>query len=765
MYHKISSLMLNTGKSSTGHREIFVAQPDKITEKLAGKVFILLEVEGKRNDCKKMMEFLVDAIDNYYYQDEKIFIRDKIEGLELENIFEAFLTKLNKLLTEFLIDERIKINPELFNITIGLIYEDKLSFSSYGKNKAYLIFRKKDEYEIINVEASASDSIESIKSDDEEDSVNYKLFSSVVSGEIPTSSYFFFTNENLPEYLSTREMVLIITKLPPIVAAEQMKQSLAKVNSFAPFLAIIIKNTIGLTEKEQRDEIIESLSAHNSISSLKHTEDKTENMLSPAGVFNFSKFFNFFSKIKENIKSLSSSLSVKFKKKDKKVKQAVDSTLKSSQESQEKDKKPVIDIKTKIEVVRSNSLFTKFLNTIKNIVINIFSLSFWSNIFISPIKNFKKLPIIKKVLFFSFIALILILFFSISNTIKNNRLRIHQEYFDGVITELVPRYELIDSYLLYDNEEGAKIIIGKLTEAIDNLKAKTEEQEEVILKWQERINDKRAKIQRLAVIEDKERIFDLRDFNPSAEPRNIILNNNILYIADPVGKTIYTYDIENEVNSSLLINASGEISLDYPYIHRNNIYYYNVDKIITINKETGQYNELNIPGLDSNELSTFEIFSSEGPVEGNDLLYTLYSTSNSLYRYTPANTFNQYTQWLQDNTDLSLAIDMAITGPIWILKNNAEILRMFMGSLDTEFSFSSIDPPLNRASRLLADDTNLYVFDSDSLRLIVYNQNNGNLVSQYEFPDLKDVYDLSIDYENDTIYLLANTSVYSFILE
>lgn len=760
--------MLNLGKSPSGHREVFVAQPDNVTEKMAGKIFILFELDTKKSEAKKIMDFLINGVEEYYYQDEKIFLRDKIEGLELENIFEAFLTKLNKALTEFLIYEKIRVKSSDFNVTIGLIYENQLLFSNFGKNKAYLIFRKKDQYEIINIEASASD-IETIDYDDDsvsEKMKHFKIFSSVISGEIPSHSYFFFTNENLPEYLSNKEMVLIVSKLPPMVAAEQMKQSLLKVNAFAPFLALIIKNTYGLSEEDKKDEIIENITAHGSVSSLKNTEKKTEEMLAPSGFLNFSKIKDFFTSTISSISSIYKKIFSFFKKEDKKVKQAVKETLeKNKKEEIKTEKKPTIDIKTKIEVVRSSSILNKFFSNFKNIFLNLFSLSSWSNNFSNFFKNITSMHPKRKLLIALALVLVIILTLSITITNQQKRMREHEENFFKTISSLESRYDLIESYLLYNNEDGAKIIIGEISEEISNLVALNDEQEEVLKKWQEKLALERAKVQRLSIVDEKEKLFDLSDFNPSAEPRNIILNDNFLYITDPLGKTIYTYDILNNENSSILFNADGDISLDYPFFHNNRIYYYNVDKLVSININTGQYNELNIPGLTNNELTRFEIFSSQGPVEGNDLLYTLYSGTNAIYRYTPANVFNQYTSWLQDSTDLSLAVDMAITGPIWILKSDGEILRLYLGSLDNDFSFASVDPPINSASKLLADADNLYLFDLNSLRLIIYNQMTGNLLSQYKFPNISNVYDISIDFDNNYVYILANTSIYKFSIE
>ena len=111
MYNKIAPIILNAGKN-TSYSDVFIAQPDSLKENLAGKTFVLAEINSKKNEGRLIFDFLVESLENYYYNDEKILLKDKIEGLKLENIFEAAIAKINKDLNEFLINEKIKIiNP------------------------------------------------------------------------------------------------------------------------------------------------------------------------------------------------------------------------------------------------------------------------------------------------------------------------------------------------------------------------------------------------------------------------------------------------------------------------------------------------------------------------------------------------------------------------------------------------------------------------------------------------------------------------------
>ena len=131
-----------------------------------------------------------------------------------------------------------------------------------------LIYIRQDGFEIINVETDAKLSETKANKDTKKSPSASNIFSSVISGEVPLGSYFIFASESLPEYISGLELVKIITKLPPIVAAEQIKNVLSKINNYVPFLGIIIKNTNEDPSKKIEEIPSSPKSAHNSISSL-----------------------------------------------------------------------------------------------------------------------------------------------------------------------------------------------------------------------------------------------------------------------------------------------------------------------------------------------------------------------------------------------------------------------------------------------------------------------------------------------------------------
>ncbi len=78
MYYKIASLVLNTGKHQTGSREVYVAQPDAVKENLAGKLFLLAEIDGKKMDLKKVIDFVISSLDDFIIMMRRFFYRIRL---------------------------------------------------------------------------------------------------------------------------------------------------------------------------------------------------------------------------------------------------------------------------------------------------------------------------------------------------------------------------------------------------------------------------------------------------------------------------------------------------------------------------------------------------------------------------------------------------------------------------------------------------------------------------------------------------------------
>ena len=109
--------------------------------------------------------------------------------------------------------------------------------ANIGKNKVFLVYKSsqaaktnavagEDEYKITDIVHGDKPAKNKIEFQDG------KFFSNVISGQIPEKGIFIFTNEALPEYVSSKQLIQITTTLPPLSAVEQIKGMLTKINSY-----------------------------------------------------------------------------------------------------------------------------------------------------------------------------------------------------------------------------------------------------------------------------------------------------------------------------------------------------------------------------------------------------------------------------------------------------------------------------------------------------------------------------------------------------
>lgn len=756
MYNKISSIILNSGKSN-GLSDVYIAQPDSFKEGLAGKMFIIAEIGAKKNDGRKVMDFLISNIDDNYYNDEKILLRDKIEGLKIEKIFEAFIAKINKNLSDFLIEEKIKLNISSTHITLGVIFENNLYFANFGKNKALLIYRHGEQFEIINVETNASD-IENPLTD-ENDKASFKnstIFSSVISGEVPINSYFVFTSEALPEYISSKDMIGIVTKLPPIVAAEQIKNVLGKINSFIPFLGIIIKNTVGSDSQETREEPEQTLSAHGSISSLNYTEKKTERMLAPAGLINFSDIYKGAGRLIEKLKE-------KQKAAPKKV----------YREIQEKEELPQpIDlgkINTMNNMARADSFMIKeqivfkkrpsqIGMNLKRILISlsgVFHVRLLAGLKLNIKSWFNKLEKKNRRLFFAFTLVIIIFAGSLTITSLHKKQEAAKNNYNNLISTISEKQSDIDSLMLYNNENEAKEMLLEISKLLTLLPREKDDQKIIYERFNSVFNNQADKIQKIVRIDQPERVNDLSGLSVS----NIIWADGKIYASG--GKMIYGITPKNLESSRF--EATEVNNLNNPRFDRKgSIYYWADEKIVKFNLKNNQINAIGIDnGSSFGNRVTYDIFNNGS----NTYLYILAKDQNQILRYSYNSGTKKYssrTDWLKESVDLSQVKDISIDGSIYILNDNGEVLK-FYTSKKEDYAATAISPAIS-ADKIIVGTNYVYVFDSESKRLAVLAIKDGHLMNQYQTDSLSPI-DFTVDEKNKTAYFLSNEMIYAIPLK
>jgi hypothetical protein len=712
---KLATIVANAEKKISGEALVFVAEPSSEQERLAGKLFAIIEIEARKNDAKSVASFIVERANINYYENEKLSLRDRIEDLKIENIFETVLVKTNSDLVDFLISKKISIRPQDVNITIGVIFQDQIHFSNTGKNKPMLLHRENDgTYKMI-----------SIKCDEHKNDNDYnlkKIFSSIISGVIPAKSYFIFANESLSEYLFNKEIINIISKLAPAGAAEQAKNTLLNLNLQAPFLGIIIKNNYGEVDYEVEEKKSNQISAEPKIAPAipyvneadkkpKNIEKETAAILSSGGIINTEK-------IKEGISNII---------KDNKIINSISST---SQKIIENVNRP------KAENTTPTTINKEFLNDNS-----------------SRQKLFKVVGII--------LVLAVVVF--------AGSLLFKQKAKDQVATavrvksakETIEQKEnQIDSYLLYKNEKEAGGVLSDLKTIINGLSASDikniDNYQQLLDKYQSQ-SDEINHVVKVIPLNLKTTI-NFSDISTDAIIDNISIIDDSgvkkIYASANNKKTIYERNLNNN-NNGLITSDKIKTSNNYPLISGSTIYYLDQNQITKLNTKNDQldFNAVNLPA-DKNPIG-ISIY--------NDKLYMFEKTGRNLLKFSLLNgVYDKPETRLSlgiDNMDISSFAINLNEGPtksyVLLLKSNG-VLKYLDGK-QQNFSLAAVTPALSAATEIKVFK-NIYIMEPQNKRVIEFDK-TGKLVKQFQSDQLDNLKDFTVDENTNTLYFLNGTSV------
>ena len=783
MHYKIAPLILNSAQSPGKTSEIFVAQPDANKEALAGKLFALIEIDSKRSDALKIINFLANALNHNYYQNEKIILRERISTLKVEHIFETALAKTNKELAEFLEREKIKIGPADLAITVGIVYEDELHLSNIGKNRCLLIYKHREKlkttpsrgknipktlggvkYKIadINQGEKYSPPVAPAGGRGKKSSAitkTTKFFSNIISGSIPVGGYFLFSNETLPEYLSSKQLIDIITKLPPASAVEQMKNTLGNINAYVSFLAILIKNTAGAKPTEAELQPAAPLSAQTSISRLNYTEEKTEKFLTPSGIINFKKWLKIPPAV---LARISPAARIDEAKKTLFIKDKIFFKRKQAWASGKK----IILLLKDIAINLINFivyLFKVFTNkeqakALGEKTITKIKLS-WENLLdkkrqlLTWINGLSKR---NKILFFAAYACLVLFLASLSITGLQNKREAEKIALNDLIKTVEQKQNQVEAHLLYNNEEGAKNILDELKILISELPQKTDTEKEYYAKILEKHEGQLEKIRHVVKIETGAPLADFANLNKAAQTANIILAGGKIYAGDGAQKTVYILGLSDNLITAVTDLNQPIKSLDFPLLDKNkNIYYLNNNSVIELNIKSEEISNLliELPGSRGN------IIAASGY---NNMLYLLEKTEGQIYRYRKTEAgFGSRERWIRGNADFSSATSFSIDGHIYVLNSDGTVLKYLKGEKQ-DFSLKMIDPAFTAATKIIVSPEleYIYILEPAEKRLAVFNK-TGQFLSQYQFPNLDNLKDFDVDETAKKIYLLNGTRVYA----
>lgn len=687
MFIKISSININNNpdKSLVQTKNI----ENNCDEKLKfGHLFVLLEINNPSQHSSKISEIIINSLNESYYLNDKMVLSEQLTSLKIESFFEAALVKTGKKLLDYIDKEKIAFNLHDLNISVGLIYEGEIYLSNSGKNKAFLIRKVNQSYEVSDIDP------------EEKDEINYqenKVFSSIISGEIPNNSYIIISNPSLSEYLLNKEFIEIIDKLNLEGAKEQIKNTLAKINSYSNFSGLIIKNCL-LEEKMKNActiEIKKDFRPENN--HLYQAENKTEKLLNDTGSIDRQKISTSVKKILNKINIFSLIINI----------------FKSKRKNKEKNK--INDLPENITHIGNKKNKTKTI----------------------------LLPLI----FILILALGINLYLKKDGSKKQNE----EEFVTNLEQSLNQKQKQIEAFLLYNPDEAIEII-ESLRSEISSLSDKEKNKVSNLKEIEEKLQVYTDQIRKMTKIENLIELANLSVLDNQSVSSALSLSGKNIYVADSQNGKIYLINSEDGLSSVLEQSdlIKSEKILSTKDLEKNS-FFLNDKQIIKISSDKKvSYNKL----LSENfsDISSFA-FYSKWP-------YLLDSNKNQVLRYELINgEYSKPSNRIGENKE-NLNSIVIIDPNIYALKNDGKIDKYYNGVKDEKFNIAEIQPQIEMPKNFKLGKRYIYILETNEQRIIIFDRNNGSFIKQYYSPTLKNIKDIDISEEENTLYILNENIVY-----
>ncbi|MDP2685538.1 MAG: hypothetical protein Q8P20_11010 [bacterium] len=758
-------LIFDHNKSrSTCH--VFVSNQSPVEEKNLGKLVLLAEITSNDRINLDIINTIQEEIKTSYYN---------TDDLQIEAALEKALEQANQRIADMVGDYDTNWLDKL-NIVVAVLKDNNLHFAHIGRLYVFLTRNNK----ITNI-------IESTESADAfAEPINpLKAFSNIISGDLESDDRLFFCTASLLDYLSQEKIKKTIQDNQPNRAIELMEGLLAENSANTAFCALALKINEELQSTTQSQAYNQSIvnevsgqptvvrpqyntplehftDSQSSMERLQEKKDMANQVLAPSmGKYLKKLFVNALSGISDFVKlklMKQSPRRLRFEKEVKDYRPAQTSKTETKQSFRQKPRGQGF-----IKVLKSIGSF------IGSLLLSIFSLFKKSDQIINKvvstpktfsqkvtnvINRFIKLPVLSK---FLLLAAIVVAFFLAQNVFTSVLSQQTQEEsikFDQTIPLVSQNILKAEAALSYDNEDGAKELLTEAKNMLNELPQKEEFQKNKINELFNDINTILEKTRRIANMATNQ-IANFSSVDESVNISSIIKINDQIFGFDRSKKTIYRADIDSgEIDSFELSNLENTFQYSAPY--GDNIILFNsangLDEFDSDSNSAEAINfSLPIDDVNISNITTYE-----------NRIYLIDINNSQILRASRiTGGYGQAIEWLEDDTDLSNSVSLAVDGNVYVLNNNGQAYRLFQGVQQT-WDLSIIDPALNNANKLITDTAidNLFILDSQGKRIVEFTK-EGQLINQYMSEGFSDLRDMAIDWKNKTTYILNGNNIVS----
>ncbi len=254
--------------------------------------------------------------------------------------------------------------------------------------------------------------------------------------------------------------------------------------------------------------------------------------------------------------------------------------------------------------------------------------------------------------------------------------------------------------------------------------------------------------------------YDLDLVKKNFRATQMSLSGGKILVLDPSVKTLISLDLVKKSNQILAgLEQLGEAV--FASLNGEMAFVYSKDKGV-LRIDTQNQKVATVSKADEGWGEIDDLYSFAGNV------YLLDSGKNMIWKYLPAEGgYSDKREYINKTTqaDLANASRIQIESSIYVLKNNAEILRFTRGDKD-HFSFEGLPSPVKDIKSIFvsSDTDNLYLLDSGNSRVLILTK-TGVYKSQIMGNKFSQITDLVVDEQGKKVYLLDGGKIYQVDLK
>ncbi|OGY45936.1 MAG: hypothetical protein A2731_04245 [Candidatus Buchananbacteria bacterium RIFCSPHIGHO2_01_FULL_39_8] len=741
---KINQLVIDNQRVKKSFIRSFISKTSVQLGKNRGRLFGLIEINSTEQKVSDLTNLIIEEVKDNYYSAEK----NADDDSGVEGLFETALQKTNLAIAAFLENERIILDLEKVNITIGVIANRELYFTQVGNINIFLFqhltrkeFRIIDILEVTKTPIAAPNPL--------------KMFSQVIAGRIGPRNVLFLATNNLLDYFSLEKIKNIIINNQTITdGIDELKELIKNLNvenNFGVIVSEIERVSISpVIEPRIQKFDYQKAASQDSIRELIRTEKETEKLLTPSILPEIKKYTKVFRQafqtylIKIKNTSLPKSKRISIPKIPKLPRLNIKSRIGRNIKTIQTFSSP---IKRRVENINLSKLSSSWQRISYPIRLGIKKI--WS--------SFSRLPVSSRIfLIISIILGILFLQSIVWLGIKNQREKIVEEFNQAILNAESKKNEA-EASLIYRDENQARRLLLAAKNTILALDPKSKEQEEKIQSLGNEIESSLEKLRHTVNIDEPVLVANFQNLDAQAKIAKLaVLTNNTLYTQNYRNQSIYKANLTSRIISGVYSEtvSTGNFNAGIKVNDNELIFINEARKAFLLNPRDDSIQEINFDLTQPADITNVSIY--------NNRLYILDKNNNQIYRYSKVvGGYGNIQEWVNDNTiDLSNSVSLVVDGLVYVLKNNGEIIKLEQGK-KTDFEITTVDPIIQSPTKIKTntDSSYLYVLDPPSGRLIVLDK-DGKLINQYTSKKFDDLKDFVVDEVEKKIYLLNGSSIF-----